>query len=252
MFLKTILRIVTIIIILASLLCVGNVLASEVPVTDPGSDADPIVSKSYVDAAVAGVGSDITAFQQKLDAMQALIESQTQEIKLLKDQVQSGGTGGSGGFQVVTLESGYVIYTGSGTEIVLRSGNAAAVKGQNGGMSDVTAAKDLVDGTIVIANHLLISSRDDNRGIRAISQCYLIVRGSYKIEVAPVSIVKVMGTVNANVLNVRQKADVNSAILTKIYKGEIVEILGKSGEWYNVTTSKNITGWSSAAFITLK
>ena len=104
----------------------------------PGSQEDPLVSKSYVDM----------------------------QVKM----------------NVVELPQGKILLGSSGTEIVLRSGKARVIDSQLGGLSDVTAARDLRRGEAVPANHLLIVPRDDGRGVEALSPVILLVRGSYTVK----------------------------------------------------------------------
>lgn len=194
------------------------------------------------------------------------------DIEILKKQVSSD-IGGSSAFEVATVENGQILLTGSGTEIVLRSGRSKAIKGEYGGLSDVTSAKDLTDGADISLNHLLISARDDGRGARAFSKCYYLIRGGYRIigepqpETSPSpqptpkppqeqnnssQTQKTFGVVTATTLNVRAKPDTGSQILAKLRNGEQVEILSKSSNWYQIVTSSGIKGWVSADFIRIR
>lgn len=47
-------------------------------------------------------------------------------------------------------------------------------------------------------------------------------------------------TIDATAARLREEASTNSNVLTKIYKGEEVEILEKQGEWYKVKYEKNV------------
>ncbi|MDP4095031.1 MAG: SH3 domain-containing protein [Bacillota bacterium] len=225
-------------------------------VTQPGTNDDPVVTKSYVDSTV-----------------QALKD----QINVLESRLTSGG-GGSAGFTVATASAGQYVYTGSGTEIIVRSGSTTAVKGDAGGLSDVTSAKDLAGGASISLNHLLISSRDDNRGFHADSQCTFLVRGSYRITGSASGGSQTGGNqvgnngnsgnsgntgnnsgqttaktavVNASALNVRATPDTTAAILAKALKGETVTVISNSGDWTKIKTSKGITGWVLGQYLTL-
>ena len=104
----------------------------------PGTDSDPLVSKSYVD-------TKFTYAPIQLTAGQKLIGSE-------------------------------------GTEIILRSGEATAIDNGANGVSDITAGADLMTGTQVAVNHLLLVSRSDGRGITAITDIWVMVRGDYEIN----------------------------------------------------------------------
>jgi hypothetical protein len=104
----------------------------------PGSEQDPLVSKSYVD--------------QKL------------------------------GLVVVEVAAGNRLIASSGTEMILRSGQATAIDSEMGGLSDVTAGKDIRQGEAVAKNHLLIVPRDDGRGLLASTDLIVLVRGDFSIK----------------------------------------------------------------------
>lgn len=106
--------------------------------TAPGSDGDPLVSRSYVDQYV-------------------------QWVPLL-------------------LNAGKTLTAEAGAEIVLRSGQAAAVETTGNGLSDVTGGKDLLRGASVPLNHLLLVPRTDGRGIKAAVDSWVLVRGVYSIQ----------------------------------------------------------------------
>jgi len=103
----------------------------------PGSEEDPVVSKSYVDARVA--------------------------------------------FTPVELAAGQRLTGAGGTEIILRSGEATAIDNGENGVADLTAGTDLMSGDWVGLNHLLLVPRDDGRGIRALTEGWVMVRGDYEI-----------------------------------------------------------------------
>ncbi|NPV69677.1 MAG: hypothetical protein HPY55_03385 [Firmicutes bacterium] len=80
---------------------------------------------------------------------------------------------------VVNLPAGGKITCEAGAEVVLRAGKATAVGSPQGGLSDVTAGKDIQTGQPVSLNHLLIIPRSDGRGLQATTDCVLMVRGPY-------------------------------------------------------------------------
>lgn len=104
----------------------------------PGTETDPLVSKSYVDQLAR--------------------------------------------WRLVTVEAGRTLVASEGTELVLRAGQAKAVASASGGLADVTAGKDLANREVIKANHLLLVPRGDGRGIQAVTQVILLVRGGYGIQ----------------------------------------------------------------------
>jgi hypothetical protein len=115
----------------------------------PGSEGDPVVTKSYVDSQIA--------------------------------QIKGSGTA-SNSYTVVQVGAGQKLLGKSGTEIILRSGEATAIDNGANGVSDMTAGKDLMTGQIIGQNHLLLVPKDDGRGVQAITDLYVMVRGSYSIQ----------------------------------------------------------------------
>ena len=83
---------------------------------------------------------------------------------------------------VVELGAGQRLIAEAGTEIVLRSGRATAIDGPKGGLSNVTAGRDLRMGEEIPLNHLLIVPRSDGRGVLATTDVFLMVRGLFTTE----------------------------------------------------------------------
>ncbi len=111
----------------------------------PGSENDPLVTKSYVDAQIA---------------------SSMPQSDLV----------------VVDVPAGKSLIGFAGAEIILRGGTAKAVDSQSGGLCDVTSGTDLRSGQNIPANHLLIIPRDDGRGILAVNDVIVMVRGRYTVQ----------------------------------------------------------------------
>lgn len=127
-------------------------LAVRADVGEPGSESDPLVTKSYVEKLIMNM-------KQYVDTK----------------------AGGSESLEVVSLKKGESIAGGKGTEIILRSGQAAVVDSAGGGLSDLTAGKDLKKGEKIPQNHLLLVPRDDGRGLAAQTDVVLLVRGNFTV-----------------------------------------------------------------------
>jgi hypothetical protein len=124
-------------------------VAASVAAGTPGSEDDPVVTKSYVDSQIA--------------------------------KLSSGGVS-SDSYKAVQLAAGQKLIGNEGTEVILRSGEATAIDNGANGVSDVTGAKDLMTGQSVAQNHLLLIPRSDGRGIQAVTEIWVMVRGSYSIQ----------------------------------------------------------------------
>ncbi len=144
---KAILTITVLIILIV------GVAAVNAATTDPGSDSDPIVTKSYVDSAIASA---------------------------LANSSSSGGS--SAGYEVVHVDAGKSVIATGATEMILRSGTAQAIDNGSDGVSDMTSGIDLMKNYTVRTNHLLLVPRDDGRGIKTTSECYIMIRGSYEVQ----------------------------------------------------------------------
>jgi hypothetical protein len=128
-------------------------VAVKADIGEPGSQTDPIVSKSYVD--------------------KVFLE--------LKNYIDSK-KGESSDLEIVYLEEGQKLIGDKGTEIILRSGSARIIDSIYGGLADVTSGKDLKEGENAPQNHLLIVPRDDGRGLITDSNVVVMVKGNYSIS----------------------------------------------------------------------
>ncbi|MBR0598919.1 hypothetical protein [Sinanaerobacter chloroacetimidivorans] len=140
-------KVVTVLVVLIAI--VGLTAVAGAVDTTPGSEGDPVVTKSYVDAQIA--------------------------------QLKSGGSA-SDTYKAVQLTAGQKLIGNEGTEVILRSGEATAIDNGANGVSDITGAKDLMTGQTVAQNHLLLIPRSDGRGILAATEVWIMVRGSYTIQ----------------------------------------------------------------------
>ena len=130
-----------------------------------GTQADPLVAKSYLDQTITPKLQ--AEFQAKLD----------EQVQLMEQQIASSATGLN--FTAVTLTNGQTLKGSVGCEIILRSGTA--VSSTSTGLSDVTDGKSLASGTALTANHLcMVGAQGD--GVKASSAVTLLVRGGYSIS----------------------------------------------------------------------
>ena len=116
----------------------------------------------------------------------SFVEQRIEQLKYYVDEKIKGGSNGypsetGTDLKVVELKAGSSLIGGQGTELILRGGRAIAIDSSMGGLSDVTGAKDLGKNENIPANHLLIIPRDDGRGIKAITDIFVMVRGNYEI-----------------------------------------------------------------------
>lgn len=149
-------------IVLSAILAVMLGAVAVYAATGAGTESDPVVTRSYVDKAVAAVQNS-----GKTDAG--------------KDET-AGGTSSDSGFQIIEMKAGDHITGYQDTEIIVRSGIVRTSIPGVDGLSDLTSGRDIKNRTTVSNNHLLLVPRSDGRGIVARSQAYVMVKGSYTME----------------------------------------------------------------------
>ena len=152
---------------------------------NPGTDADPIVAKSYVDEKFTQSQQQVQTLQQQVQTMQQQAQTLQQQVQTLQQQLAGLPSGsGSGQYAVLNLKAGQKLLTGENTEIIVRTGTCKAISGTQGNMADLTSdnANDLPAGTAIPNNHLIFSSRQDGRGILTESaESWVVVRGTYTL-----------------------------------------------------------------------
>lgn len=135
---------------------VSNSLSVGTSSVTPGTVNDPVVTKSYVDEQMAKLGG-------------------------------GGSTGAvtATKLEVVTVPAGTILMADAGSEVVVRSGKAAAYSSDSNGISDVTAGVDIKSGSNVPANHLIWFPRE-GRGIQVQSgvtgSLIVLVKGPYSLK----------------------------------------------------------------------
>lgn len=131
--------------------------------SSPGSSADPLVTQSYVQAAITQLKSQIQS-EVKTASTTSTTTSQAPTLK------------------VVGLSPGQKLVAQAGDSIIVRVGKAIVQASPLGGLSDVTLGKDLQQGQTAPLNDLLIVPRSDGRGVIAKTQVILLVEGPYSIQ----------------------------------------------------------------------
>ena len=142
----------------------------------PGSQDDPLVTASWVESRLrelsrvpGGSSIDLSDIEKRLDKLE-------QKLDALGPGVEPPR------FEPVQVSANQTVFTGHGTEVVVRAGSVRVVEGTGGGFSDLTAGKSLLSGTGVDLNHLLLSARKDGRGLAARADSLLLIRGDYEIK----------------------------------------------------------------------
>jgi hypothetical protein len=131
--------------------------------TNPGSSSDPIVTQSYV--------------ENRIQLLNDAIDERLTELE--NRPVSSGGTQE---FVVLNIKTNQVVNLGANSMFILRSGEATAIAGQGGGLSDLTTGLDLATGQSIERNHLLLIPKSDGRGITMTYEGWVMISGEYSID----------------------------------------------------------------------
>ena len=132
--------------LLLVLTSVLTVFVLSVSGAQPGTDGDPIVTKSYIDGVV-------TPYVNKMSS-----------------------------FKVVDVPEKKSVILSAGSEVILRMGVCTVIGNSKGGLSDVTMGYDLPDATVIQGNHLVIAPLNDGRGVWTATSCKLMIKGEYTIK----------------------------------------------------------------------
>lgn len=132
----------------------------------------------------AETSQDITVASQ--DYVDAKIGELNAKIVQLTQQLQDQSKYNT--FTVIKITKGQTLIAGASAEIIVRSGTASAISGSQGdSLADMTTDNsektNLANGQTVPINHLILISRDDGRGVKAVSgEVYLLVKGTFTIK----------------------------------------------------------------------
>lgn len=160
------------------MIAVANVRGLSANESAPGSSSDPVVTKGYVDRLIQQL-----PIHEKVAAQEEIIGLLNSQLNALKKEVEGleTGTGGDNTYTVVDVNPGEKLIGKQGTEIILRAGEGTPTGTSLGGIQDVTQGVDITSGPVP-KYHLLITPRDDQRGVLVTKKATFMVRGGYTIE----------------------------------------------------------------------
>lgn len=111
----------------------------------PGTDSDPLVTKSFVE-------------------------------NYVKEALGSAGKTGLQ-WQIKNLSTNHEFICGAGTNFIVRTGSAVVVDPTGSGIPDLTSGVNVANGKPAARDHLYIVPRSDGRGIRAQSPVVIMYLG---------------------------------------------------------------------------
>lgn len=149
----------------------------------PGSDTDPLVSKSYVDQQIAKYLGEIENLPVSTSNKNDIVNSVVAEIN--NTYVFDGTSMNESNaimYVPVQVASGKIIEGGEGAEIILRSGNATAYCPGEDAIVDVTTGLELWNNRDIERNHLILIPRKDGRGVKVTEEAWFMIKGAYTIK----------------------------------------------------------------------
>lgn len=154
----------------ALVLCITALIFTAMAVfaAEPGSDGDPLVTKSYIDGVI--------------QELKSYVETKINSTQTAGGAIEADSKNVTESFEVVRLAQGQRITFSDSSELIVRMGTGKIIASEKGGIADVTAGKDLSDGEKTTANHHLIVPLDDGRGFEALDDVLVMVKGGYKIN----------------------------------------------------------------------
>ena len=153
----------------------------------PGSNADPLVSKSYVDSkinqVIAMINSSSANAQTQTPPPAYGAANQAVDKDALKREILSELAVNSGAaFVPVRAERGQIVLGGEGAEIILRSGRASGWCSGENGLVNATSGIEIYHGFDIPVNHLILVPRDDGRGAVINSdEAWFIIKGGFQV-----------------------------------------------------------------------
>jgi len=139
-----------------------------------GTSSDPLITLSYLnDTLMPQILADFqTEMDEKVGELTAEFESQIRELEGRLSQYSGGDV-----FATLTLRGGQSVTCQEGTELMLRSGEAAALSE----LSDLTSGENLASSGALIKNHMYVAVSAGG-GISVKSDATILIRGTYTVN----------------------------------------------------------------------
>ncbi len=146
----------------------------------PGSEGDPLVTVSFVEAKLSQLKNDLTDSVNGLSArVDDLVNRQNDEAV---DRPEQSDDVTTLRFEALNFPAGSQIVLGASSEFVVRRGTATIVDPDKNNMPDLTAGVDVEVGEIVPLNHHMLCPRRDGRGLLVSDDSadfWVLIKGDY-------------------------------------------------------------------------
>jgi len=169
-----------IVAILATLLILSHL--SIPAIAQPGTTVDPLVTKRYVDDQIAILQAQIDALQGHTggQASSTVVLTPADKAAIISEVIEAVNNAQVIPFTPLFVPRGSHLIASAGVEVILRSGAAEVVSGQNG-LVDITAGDDIGNGQAISRNHLLLVPASDGRGLYFTANSWIMIKGGYII-----------------------------------------------------------------------
>ena len=156
--------------------------ATTVYASTPGTQEDPLVSRSYLEQRLSQIiGTELS--DEILDnIIQTVIANVMFQLQSTLNITQAPPSTEIFQFTPVFLEAGTILIGHTGTELIIRGGVVQAYVYGTDGIVNVTRGIEHFADDILAHNELLLIPRRDARGIRILSDAWVMIRGGYSIR----------------------------------------------------------------------
>jgi len=174
------------VIILATIIC-GFALLQLAPDVKAQTNSSPtIYDSTYIDKLEIDMKGLIQSSNDALKKQIETLPAQTDlEKKLIDTQNELATVKDSIIFKVIKLPAGKTLIGDASTEIIVRNKDrvtAYVSSNATGGLSNLISGKDIMNGVMIPYNQLLLVSKADGRGITAIKDADIMIKGTYSIK----------------------------------------------------------------------
>ncbi len=145
----------------------------------PGSEGDPLVTVSFVEAKLSQLKDGITS---KINDLSSQVDDLTTQLDETKDDQPEQPTGQTLLFEAFNFPPGTQIVLGASSEFIVRRGTATIVDPDRNNMPDLTSGVDVEGGQIVPLNHHMMCPRRDGRGLLVSDDSadfWIMIKGDY-------------------------------------------------------------------------
>lgn len=162
---KSFSNILNIVLIAVIFIMVASSVSNGASYSEAGSATDPLVTLSYV--------------EERIALLNANFEERIKNLENNKSSIQASSMMA---YEVVEVHAGQTINLEANTHFILRAGEATAIAGVGGGLSDLTIGVDLKTGDVLTKNHLLLIPKSDGRGVNMSTYGWVMISGEYSIQ----------------------------------------------------------------------